>query len=102
AMHVVIRSKYILHTHSVYANVFTCMENSEKYLSKIMKKYEYILIPYKNPGYALAHYLVEFQKNKNLPQIIFLQNHGLLIHGNSYLEIYKLHEKINGRLCHFL
>lgn len=102
AMHAVIPSKYVLHTHSIYANVFNCIKNSEKYLSKIIENYAYIIVPYKNPGYMLADYLVTLQKQKKLPQIIFLQNHGLLLHGENALEIYKLHEEINTYLCHFL
>lgn len=97
-MHAVIRSKYILHTHSVYVNVFTCMKSPENKLKKILTKYPFKIIPYKNPGYELAAYLFELQKKTSLPPILFLKNHGIVVHSNSLTDVNKIHEYVNSKL----
>lgn len=78
--HAVIPSRYVFHLHSVYANIFTCMKNGSTVLRKLFKKNQFLWIDYLNPGYELALILVQ---KKSLPPLIFLQNHGIIIHGES-------------------
>ncbi len=81
-MHTIL-SKYVFHTHSVYANVFNCMKNGEQKLREIFGKKNILWIPYKNPGLALAHAIAQLAKKGSLPKIIFLQNHGLITHDDN-------------------
>lgn len=101
-LHAIIPSKYIIHTHSVYANVFNCMTNSEKYLGALLTNYAYEVIPYQNPGYYLAKYIYDLQLKYAPPSVLFLQNHGLVIHGNNLSKVVKLHKEINDILQNFI
>jgi rhamnose utilization protein RhaD (predicted bifunctional aldolase and dehydrogenase) len=101
AMHALIPSRYVIHSHSIYANIFNCLEHPEKYLQHLFS-YDYKVIPYQNPGYFLAKYLANLQNKQKLSQVIFLKNHGLLIHGNSANEVLKLHTEVNNILKQFL
>jgi rhamnose utilization protein RhaD (predicted bifunctional aldolase and dehydrogenase) len=93
--HAVIPSKYIFHLHSVYANIFTCMKYGSSLIKQIFNGVPFIVIDYLNPGYELAYAL---SKKRSLPPIIFLKNHGIIVHGDdtaSCLEIIqKLHAKM--------
>lgn len=76
-MHAVIPYKYVIHSHSVYANVITCSYEAEKILHDLFGN-DYILVPYATPGIELIKtYKEEFKKNMNC-KIIFLQNHGVV------------------------
>jgi rhamnose utilization protein RhaD (predicted bifunctional aldolase and dehydrogenase) len=101
-MHAVLPSRYVIHTHSIYANVFNCMDQPEKYLEMILHAYSFKQIPYKNPGFFLASYLADLQKSEPLPSLIFLRNHGLVLHGNTLREIVSLHKKVNELLRQFI
>lgn len=97
--HAILNSKYIFHLHSIYANIFLCMQEGEKEIKKIFKDYDFKIIPYLNPGYELAHF---FSKNKNLPKIIFLKNHGVIVHGNNLNECIGTIFMINSKIEYFL
>lgn len=101
AMHAIIPSRYVIHTHSMYANVFNCIKNPQKYLKEILPT-DYAIIPYKNPGYFLANHLANLQNKKKFPQVLFLKNHGLLIHGNSADKVLEKHTEVNDKLKEFL
>lgn len=80
AFHTAIHSKYVFHLHSVYANIFCCMRYGSRYLEQICKTIPHTIVDYMNPGYELAFHLSQRQ---TLPPLIFLKNHGLIIHGES-------------------
>lgn len=101
-MHAVINSKFVIHTHSVYANVFNCISDTKKYLKLLMKNYPVAIIPYRNPGYHLASYIAELQSNTILPTVLFLKNHGLVLHGDRMSELIRLHSEINEILRVFI
>lgn len=69
--------KYVFHLHPIYLNCILCLENVEEIIKKIFGNlFEYSLIDYFNPGYELTKKIV---KTKNLKDIIFLKNHGLIV-----------------------
>ena len=51
-----ILKKYVVHTHSVYANLITCAVKGESLAEKIFEgaDYGYIFLPYINPGFTLT------------------------------------------------
>jgi rhamnose utilization protein RhaD (predicted bifunctional aldolase and dehydrogenase) len=93
-MHAIIPSKYVFHLHSVYANIFNCMKYGSRYIKKIVKE-SFLYMPYLNPGYALAFKLKQVKK---LDRLIFLKNHGIIVHGDNLEDclfaIQKLHKDI--------
>ncbi len=85
-LHAVIASKYVFHTHSVLANVLNFSGDGETMVKKIFGDNMGFII-YKNPGLELAFAL---SKQKKLPNIIFLKNHGLITHHNNADIAYEL------------
>ena len=72
--------KYTLHTHPIVVNMIVTQRNWKDILVSIFKDEEMALIEYKTPGIELALILAtELRKFKTIPNIIFLQNHGLIV-----------------------
>lgn len=110
-LHAVVPSKYVYHTHSVYANVFNCMEGGQHYLRDMFLRsskslatpVETLFVPYMNPGYELARYLSHIvQTRKNIPKLIFLQNHGLIAHHDDGHAALGLMRMANRRIAEYL
>ncbi len=74
--------KYTLHTHPVAANVLLSSENGMKELKKLFP--ESLCVGYCTPGIKLGAEIYKAYKSAaEPPEIIFLQNHGLIISGDS-------------------
>lgn len=95
-------NKYVLHTHSVYVNVLTCCAECENFLSRIFVGIEYALIPYVTPGFPIAAQILKQFPDYNFPSIIFLKNHGIIIHGNSHEEVLATYNKVESSIKTYL
>lgn len=87
-----ILKKYVVHTHSVYANLLTCCVKGEEIAEKLYKDcdFGFIFLPYINPGFELTLAMKNgienyYKKTGKYPEVIFMKNHGLVVHGD-YLE----------------
>ncbi len=87
-----ILKKYVIHTHSVYANVLTCAKEGEALAEKLFKDkdFGFVFLPYINPGFELTLAMKKaiegyMQINGRYPEVIFMKNHGLVVNGD-YLE----------------
>ena len=83
-----ILKKYVIHTHSVYANVITCSMEGEALAEKLFKDkdFGFIFLPYINPGFeltlAMKNKIDEYVKSTGkYPEVIFMKNHGLVVTG---------------------
>lgn len=97
-----ILKKYVIHTHSVYANVLTCSKEGESLAEKLFinKDYGYIFLPYINPGFeltlAMKQKIEDFIKEKGkYPEIIFMKNHGLVVTSDYIDRVKSLHTDVN-------
>lgn len=89
-------NKYVLHYHPIYINALLCSSVPDEELKKVFDEIEldeeyYSIINYTTPGEELA------EKINNRKPIIFLRNHGVIIHSEVlamieryYKYIYKL------------
>lgn len=103
AFHVAIDSKYIFHTHSVFVNIFSCMNNGQAELKKIIKDIPFLFLQYYNPGLELGYALAKFNKTKELlSSVIILQNHGLITHHQNPQTALKLTKSINDAIVKYL
>ena len=77
-----ILGRVVVHTHSAMANVMNCAGNCREWILKIGKKlgFEPLFIPYTSPGYALSREIAVAVKRGMVPPVIFLQNHGIIVH----------------------
>lgn len=74
--------KVVIHTHPVVVNAITCSENGERIVASWNRKVHWI--PYMTPGHDLA--LEIYKRRIKGPAAIFLQNHGLIVTGDSIDE----------------
>lgn len=72
--------KYTLHTHPLVVNMVVVRENWKEILKDIFSDDELVLVNYRTPGIELALELnAELEKIGTVPELIFLQNHGLIV-----------------------
>ena len=97
-----ILKKYVVHTHSVYANVITCSIEGEKIAKELFKDkdYGYIFLPYINPGFeltlAMKNAISDYQKkNGKFPEVIFMKNHGLVVTSDDIERVKSIHTDVN-------
>ena len=96
-VHAVLPWKFVLHTHSLHTNRYLCIREGKALLTSILNDLSWVWIKYRKPGIDLA---IELKRNHRNSQIILLENHGLLLCGNSAVEIENLLKVVTQRL-HF-
>ena len=87
-------NKYVIHTHPKELLVILSMENAREILKKIYSQYEFATIRYVTPGIDLAKEIYKKTQGKNKPRIIFLLNHGLIIHHENINDLVELNNEI--------
>lgn len=94
--------KHVIHTHPVYTNMICCSKNGKELADKIFKAkgYGFVWIPYINPGFMLTLAMLReingyLQKAGRFPQVVFMENHGLVVTANTADECIALHEDVN-------
>lgn len=101
-------NKYVIHTHSVYVNLLTCAKKGEKLIHTIFKDntFSYLIIPYVDPGLTLSiiiHQAVKQYKTQHqeIPEVIFLKNHGLIVSANDLERVERLHTLVNDQIRNY-
>ncbi len=95
--------KYTLHTHPIVVNMIVIKQDWREILKSIFSTDNIALVEYKTPGIELAIVLHnEITKNKEIPKIIFLQNHGLIITSDTIEDIEFLTEYVVDKIEKYL
>lgn len=104
-----ILKKYVIHTHSVYANILTCTENGQELVNRIFgdKIYKTAWIPYINPGFCLTVKIREAirecrEHTGKEPEVFFMENHGLIVTSDEYDRTVNLHDEVNDAIRNYL
>ena len=90
--------KYVIHTHSVYANLVCCNSKGEAEAKEIFAgaDFNYIFLPYITPGFTLTLVMNKAVKEQAVyPEVIFMQNHGLVVTADTLERAEKLHTEVN-------
>lgn len=86
----------VIHTHSVYVNCASCVENGEALAHDIMAstdiKTEWI--PYFAPGLQLSLAIKDRIAKKPETQAFILQNHGVIVTADTCEDAHALHNQI--------
>lgn len=97
-----ILKKYVIHTHSVYANILTCSKEGEKIAEELFsgKDFGFIFMPYINPGFSLTLEMKKATENYEkahgkFPEVIFMKNHGLVVNGDDKERTKKVNTEVN-------
>lgn len=100
-----ITGKYTLHTHPLLVNILTARKGGMRELKKIFP--EAVFVPYKKPGAALADACYRAWKEREqteegsgsgICEIIFLENHGLVVSQNTPERVIKKTEEVMKRI----
>lgn len=86
---------HVVHTHSVYANVFTCMKDGDAVLSSLFGPDKPQYVEYVTPGQALAQRIRSLPKRADRSSVIFLMNHGVITAAGQAARAYQTMQKIN-------
>jgi ribulose-5-phosphate 4-epimerase/fuculose-1-phosphate aldolase len=85
----------VLHSHSVWANILTCSKEGEDIVTKLFPSA--LWVPYFTPGLHLTK-AIAGALGTETPDIIFLQNHGLIVCADDEHSAFTLHEGVNGAI----
>ena len=101
--------KYVIHTHPVYANILCCCTTGEEMVEKIFKDKEYAAVwtRYINPGFSLSLEIMNAAdrcvvERGIFPEVIFMENHGLIVTCDDYERCIRLHSQVNEEIKKFL
>ena len=105
-LHGLLPYTYVVHTHPALVNGITCSKNAEELVPKLFGDMA-LWVSITNPGYILAKVVRDkinehLKSGKEFPLLIFLQNHGVFVSGNSIEDIDSIYdnmfEEINKRI----
>lgn len=87
----------VLHSHSVWVNLLTCSHEGKDIAASLFPTA--IWIPYFTPGLHLTKALQAAMGHEK-PNVVFLQNHGLIVSADDEEQAFALHESINKTIRH--
>ncbi len=101
-----IMKTYVLHTHSVYANLAACSTASREIAQIAFQgaTYSWGWVPYTDPGakltFAIRDELTRVEKETGkIPSVILMQNHGIVVHDDNPNVCLAIHADANERLA---
>jgi NAD(P)-dependent dehydrogenase (short-subunit alcohol dehydrogenase family)/rhamnose utilization protein RhaD (predicted bifunctional aldolase and dehydrogenase) len=102
SLHNLIDYSLVVHTHSTKVNGLMCSNQAAEKTAELFGD-DVLYIGYEDPGYILFKVIekeiIRFRKEKGKePAVIFLQNHGVFVGGNSIEEIHAAYNEIDAKL----
>ena len=100
-----ISGRYTLHTHPIVVNVLACRKGGMKVLRELFPKA--LIVPYATPGVELAKaYFNSYKEsagdNNVFFDIVFLQNHGLVVSADTADEVIEKTEFVIKKIEEYL
>ena len=100
-LHEIMDFKYVVHLHPALVNGMTCGKNGAEKCAELFP--EALWVEYVDPGFTLAKTVYERVENYKVangkvPEVIFLQNHGVFVGGNEEMDVVKTYGDIMGIL----
>jgi len=101
-MHGLFPQAYVVHTHPAAVNGLTCGREGRVAFDRLFSD-EGIWVPFVDPGYVLANAvraaLDDFRARKGfVPAIMLMQNHGLLVAGESPEDVEALSARVMAKV----
>lgn len=99
-----VTDKYTLHSHPTLVNILAAREGGMEELQELFP--EAVFVPYKKPGAALAEAcyreIGQQASSKGGQQVIFLQNHGLVVSAGIPEHVIEKTEEILKKIADYL
>lgn len=96
--------KYTLHSHPMLVNILTAREGGKKELQELFP--EAVWVSYHKPGAVLAQACYRACKEQSAPngdsEVIFLENHGLVVSANTPERVIEKTEEILRKIAGYL
>jgi len=83
--------KCVIHTHPILLNVFLCAQDALKHLANFFSLNSFNFVLYTAPGFKLSKKMASTTSSN----IVFLQNHGLITHGDNWHEVLDIHLQVH-------
>ncbi len=106
--HALLPDPIVLHTHPTVVNALTCARDGERIAAEIFGD-DVLWVPYVDPGLPLARRIATERRAHKArtgaaaPRVILLQNHGMIVTGESADEVAagceRMVEAVRGRLA---
>lgn len=85
----------VVHSHSVWSNILNCSEEGQAIVSKLFPNA--LWIEYETPGLHLTKAIMA-RVGEPEQQILFLQNHGLIVWADDERKAWILHQSVNDKI----
>ena len=101
-----ILDRFVIHSHSVYANLATCSCEGKEIIARFLAfaSYGWGYVPYTDPGIRLTFAIQDeiqrvVEETGHRPAAIFLQNHGLIVHHDDPKAALSIHSDVSERIA---
>lgn len=90
----------VLHTHPIVPIAFLCIKQSKDLITSLFQGLiDFLYIPYAKPGIEIGVRLLRSlesseRKSAAQPPVILLENHGIVVHGETADEVIEIHEAV--------
>ena len=99
--HALLPEPIVLHTHPTIVNALTCARNGPRISGELFGD-DVVWVPYVDPGLPLARRIADARRahqartRGNPPRALLLQNHGLIVTGDTAAEVVAGCERVVG------
>ncbi|MDA9659571.1 class II aldolase/adducin family protein [Alphaproteobacteria bacterium] len=94
-MHAILDFKFVFHTHDININALAVQKNSKLKFKNLLSGLNWKFIPYVKPGIELCRQVMQLKSKKD--NVLILENHGLIVCGQSLEEVKKLSHEVRYR-----
>ena len=98
--------RFVIHSHSIYANLACCAVEMREILAEALAGSDFTWgwVPYIDPGARLSFAIREemdrvARETGKAPNVLFMQNHGLIVHEETADACLALHDLVNARIA---
>lgn len=88
-LHSLMPQRVVLHTHSVNTIAHAIRVDGEEFVGDKLRRFDWAFVPYSKPGFPLTR-LVAKVLEEGSSDVLMIQNHGLVVGGDTAEEAFKL------------
>lgn len=95
-----VMGKFTLHSHPTLVNILTARRDCREILGQLFP--EAVFVPYRKPGAALAETYYRICQEAGEPEIVFLENHGLVVSNDCAERVIERTEEVLYKIAAYL